>query len=745
MEDGVKGDTAKPKEAKCAGKAGWVKKSSGKFLGSYKDRFIQLEKTEIVVYDNEDLQNCLERVDLENYEKCHELRSAFKKKNRLVLIRSPKCGNKVHDIKIQAQNPEEKEAWIKAISDGINRAKNKIFDEVKVDASCSLEHVTRSRPKGNQGRRPPTRIHMKEVANVSSDGILRLDLDAVDQTPNGTHQVNTEEDAPKEAIKPPMPPSKLNESLQEIPEEEPTPAKKVLKPPMPPSKGNKPSVPAEGDKPKEDAQETEPTTPPTPPNKPKDSSEESDGTHVTPSPSESPPPPCKDPLKPPAPPSKDKKPTQSTEEGTPKSPVNTEGSEEDNLEKTAPDTQPRNASEEAVSEGDSIPSAPEAEAKTGSSVPEESDEIVTDQDVSGPAETAPKVQDSGSSSNEVVAEDHPAAAKEPCAETLKSSVQWMNPTEPSPELSKKSPGPPTPLKKKPLKPTAVGDAACNFKEGSADVAASLETKSANGSAERVPDTGGGRDLSKPEEDEAPPPNPKNEGVAEVPSPGGTEHLVSPEIMKQEEQKSSDGGQHSHEETKDDENTKVSALNGSQGRLNEDDGTTEVQPTDGDATQKQNPVQGATRQAKLLKLSGNKRSVHPATPPLPLKPSSKGKSTSLGDLLSEPTLSRSPRPVEELPRSPPSDDASELQSKVALELDNTVELLDTVSSRPKRAGRGSGGESVTRGAADEGRGKAEEGRPVLARGQKSQRGWKHREEEQEKELVTADANEMRQGN
>ncbi|XP_036399041.1 pleckstrin homology domain-containing family O member 2 [Megalops cyprinoides] len=683
MEDGVKGDTAKPKEAKCTGKAGWVKKSSGKFLGTYKDRFIQLEKTEIVVYENEDLQNCLERVDLENYEKCHELRSAFKKKNRLVLIRSPKCGNKVHDIKIQAQNPEEKEAWIKAISDGISRAKNKIFDEVKVDASCSLEHVTRSRPKGNQGRRPPTRIHMKEIANVSSDGILRLDLDAVDQTPNGTHQVNAEEDAPKEVIKPPMPPSKLNESLQETPEEELTPAKKVLKPPMPPSKGNKPNVPAEGDKPKEASQETEPTTPPTPPNKPKDSSEESDGTHVTPSPSESPPPPCKDPIKPPAPPSKDKKPTQSTEEGTPKSPVNTEGSEEDKLEKTPPDTQPRNTSEETVSEGDSIPSAPEAEAKTGSAMPEESVEIVTDQEVSGPAETDPKVQDTGSNSNEVVAEDHPAAAKEPCAETLKSSVHWMNSMEPSPELSKKSPGPPTPLKKKPLKPAAVGDAACNFKEGSVDVAASLETKSANGNPERVPDitdlAPGGQDLSKPEEDEAPPPKPENEGVAEVLSSGGTENLVSPERMKQEEQKSSDGGQHAHEETKDDETTKVSALNSSQVRLNKDDGTAEKQTTDGEATQKEKPVQGATRQAKLLKQAGNKRSVQPATPPLPLKLSSKGKSASLGDLLSEPTPPRSPQPIEELPRSPPGDDASELQSKVALELDNTVELLDTVSS------------------------------------------------------------------
>uniref|UniRef100_A0A3Q3AYN4 Pleckstrin homology domain containing, family O member 2 n=1 Tax=Kryptolebias marmoratus TaxID=37003 RepID=A0A3Q3AYN4_KRYMA len=144
-------------------KAGWLKKSHGKLLASYKDRYIHVEKTEVVVYENEDLQNCLERFDLEKYDKCHELKSPFKKKHRLILIRSPKSGNKVHDVKFQTQSAEEKETWIKAISDCINRAKNKVFDEVKIDESINLEHVTRTRPKGNRNRRPPTRIHMKEV------------------------------------------------------------------------------------------------------------------------------------------------------------------------------------------------------------------------------------------------------------------------------------------------------------------------------------------------------------------------------------------------------------------------------------------------------------------------------------------------------------------------------------------------------------------------------------------------------
>uniref|UniRef100_A0A3B3ZFA1 PH domain-containing protein n=1 Tax=Periophthalmus magnuspinnatus TaxID=409849 RepID=A0A3B3ZFA1_9GOBI len=113
------------------GKSGWVKKAHGRVLSSYKERYISVGRTEIMVYENEDQKNCLERVDLENYDKCHEMKSGFKRKHRLVLLRSPKATNKVHDMKFQAPSAEEKEAWIKALCDGINRAKNKIFDEVR--------------------------------------------------------------------------------------------------------------------------------------------------------------------------------------------------------------------------------------------------------------------------------------------------------------------------------------------------------------------------------------------------------------------------------------------------------------------------------------------------------------------------------------------------------------------------------------------------------------------------------------
>ncbi|KAJ8393151.1 hypothetical protein AAFF_G00068340 [Aldrovandia affinis] len=234
--------------------SGWVKRSSGKLLRRYRECYLQVEETELLVYKNQDLQTCLERVDLEKYDKCLELRSPFKKKNRLVLIRAPKSASKVHDMKLQVQNAEQKQAWIKALGDAINRAKNKIFDEVRVDESCSLDHVTRSRPRGNHGRRPPTRKHMKEVASSSSDGILRLDLDMVAQTPNGTHGVSEVSGMNTD----PTPASELGPSLQEAPppsQEAPPPSQEVP-PPMPPSKRSTPRVPWEEARPMEPASDS---------------------------------------------------------------------------------------------------------------------------------------------------------------------------------------------------------------------------------------------------------------------------------------------------------------------------------------------------------------------------------------------------------------------------------------------------------------------------------------------------------
>ncbi|NXI34385.1 PKHO2 protein, partial [Galbula dea] len=230
----------KPKSAPTAEKYGWIKKSSGGLLGLWKDRYIQLRKTQLVVYEDEDEQKCIETVELESYDKCQELRALLKKRNRFILIRSP--GKKVHDIKFQAPTLEEKESWIKALNEGINRGKNKVFDEVKVDESLSLDHVTRDRVKVAHGRRPPTRSHLKEAAKATSDGILRLDLDIVDHgPPNLDSTVSESDSAPpqKETPKPPMPPTKPsgtkeNQDVENsVSDQE---HQKPLSPPLPPDK-----------------------------------------------------------------------------------------------------------------------------------------------------------------------------------------------------------------------------------------------------------------------------------------------------------------------------------------------------------------------------------------------------------------------------------------------------------------------------------------------------------------------------
>ncbi|KAB1278021.1 Pleckstrin homology domain-containing family O member 2 [Camelus dromedarius] len=206
-EEGVKEGGEKPRGAQTADKAGWIKKSSGGFLGLWKDRYLLLCQAQLLVYENEDEQKCVETVELGSYEKCQDLRALLKRKHRFILLRSP--GNKVSDIKFQAPSGEEKESWIKALNEGINRGKNKAFDEVKVDKSCALEHVTRDRVRGGMRRRPPTRVHLKEVANAASDGLSRLDLDVPDSGPPvfaPSDDVSAAQ--PRERLQPPMPPTK---------------------------------------------------------------------------------------------------------------------------------------------------------------------------------------------------------------------------------------------------------------------------------------------------------------------------------------------------------------------------------------------------------------------------------------------------------------------------------------------------------------------------------------------------------
>ncbi|XP_012584215.1 PREDICTED: pleckstrin homology domain-containing family O member 2 isoform X2 [Condylura cristata] len=196
-EEGIKEGGEKPRGTRTADKAGWIKKSSGGLLGLWKDRYLLLCQAQLLVYDNEDEQKCVETVELGCYEKCQDLRALFKRKHRFILLRSP--GNKV-----------------------------------KVDKTCALEHVTRDRVRGGQRRRPPTRVHLKEVASAASDGLSRLDLDVPDSGPPVFVPSNdVRATQPREIPRPPMPPTKpspvpettnLGDNLCSAGERAPTPA-----------------------------------------------------------------------------------------------------------------------------------------------------------------------------------------------------------------------------------------------------------------------------------------------------------------------------------------------------------------------------------------------------------------------------------------------------------------------------------------------------------------------------------------
>ncbi|KAM4592845.1 uncharacterized protein plekho2 [Odontesthes bonariensis] len=637
MEDGTKEDPAQYKEPRFLSKAGWVKKAHGRLLTSYKDRYIHVEKTEIVVYENEDLQNCLERHDLENYDKCHELKSPFKRKHRLILIRSPKSGNKVHDVKFQAQTAEEKEAWIKAFSDAINRAKNKVFDEVKVDESINLEHVTRSRPKGNRNRRPPTRIHMKEVAVVSSDGILRLDLDLEDAVmPNGTHLTNVDgtepskeantnkaaekqlvssaEEVPqtepeaspqKKVIKPPMPPTKEAKPCPAAEDEldnDDVPEKKVLKPPMPPSKGAKPCVSPVDETTEDQKPDAKKKTgpPPTPPNKPSSSgslSNLAEASQSTPS------------SHPPTPLSKEKKPSHPAVEPD----KQVKGTTEENTEK------------EEDSRMETTGTANERD---------ETDQLILEEDVSLFRDDKPESPNAeGNVSDEESLESQPQEPTEPQRKSLSPLI-----------TSTKSP-------EKLVQPDTHDKENCS----GWDSTASDTTGSSLQAQEVLPQSEVPSVVVSLED-------PLTDSLSLL-------HHLSGEKKKKAEEKSVDSGQHSDDESEGSGNedtlaASTAALRGSHAGLDELD-----------VTEDKIPTSVHLRPAAKLQTGPNVfpcRRSEPSHKPLkPLKPSAKPRSASIGDLLSEPTGCFQ---LEQPSGDENIENFMKLETEVALEMEKTSELL-----------------------------------------------------------------------
>ncbi|XP_018523530.1 pleckstrin homology domain-containing family O member 2 [Lates calcarifer] len=622
MEDGVKEDPAQCKEPKFLGKAGWVKKAPGRLLASYKDRYIHVEKTEIVVYENEDLQNCLERLDLENYDKCHELKSPFKKKHRLILIRSAKSGNKVHDVKFQAPTAEEKEAWIKALTDGINRAKNKIFDEVKVDESNNLEHVTRSRPKGNRNRRPPTRIHMKEVAGVSSDGILRLDLDLEDAImPNGTHHASVDgTQTPKEATKVQTPLSDASDAAESRPsaeeeastEPEVCPQKKVIKPPMPPNKEVKPSSAPD----KADGPEKKVLKPPMPPSKEAKSSVE-DVTEEAKAEKMS-----------------DKSPDSRKKTGPPPTPPN----------KPSSSSSVQNLAEASQSRPNPHPPMPPSKEKKPSHPA-----VDSDQEVQGSADENKEKEEVNRKETAGVAVETDEADDPISTEALPSVTEIQVSEEESGE---------TITSPCPLQPN----------DGQ-DHVASLQTAS---------DTS---DHSPQTED----PLPKSEVPSVVVSsnnPLSDSLSLSPllchlpgEKKKKAEEKSVDSGQHSDDDSEGSGNedtlaASTAALRGSHARLDVLD-----------ASEDNIQISFSLRPAQTAAKPQVRSEALPcprSKPATPLKPSAKARSASIGDLLSD--FSQVKQHTSAVAGSDrfPTDDVTKLETEVALEMEKTGDLLSRVS-------------------------------------------------------------------
>lgn len=638
MEDGAKEDPALQKEPKFLSKAGWLKKGYGRLLASYKDRYIQVEKTEIVVYENEDLQNCLERLDLENYDKCHELKSPFTKKQRLILIRSAKSTNKVHDVKFQAQTVEDKEAWIKALSDGINRAKNKIFDEVKIDQSSNLEHVTRTRPKGNRNRRPPTRIHMKEVADVSSDGILRLDLDLEDAVmPNGAHYANvdgSETSKEKQLV------SITEEEAQ--PDPDVSPPKKVIKPLMPPIKEAKPSTAHEDEPQKNDGSEKKVPMPPSKEAKPcaspvEETTEEAKHEKISETSSDAskkaappPMPPNKpssvsnvDALQskphshPPMPPSKEKKPSHSGSETE----QQVEGiSNEDN-------------ENEDESRKETIETAVETDEAVQLIAKETSPDVKDDKHESHCTE------ETVSSNTKMVSD---------CGEQIPTESLRKSPSS-HPKFNKK----PDECAEPDIQRIESTSAKSNPKEGPDNTASvnSVDSKDALAESE-VPSL--------------------NDSTTETLTLSPLLYHLSGEKKKQDE-KSVDSGQHSDDESEGSgsQDTLVAAtaaLRGSHSAL-------DVVDASEDSIQ----ISVILRPAQVTTVPQvSSKNIKPIPP---LKPSAKGRSASIGNLLSESDVCNQMKESSRggaVSAGGSSDDVIKLETEVALEMEKTSKLLSKVS-------------------------------------------------------------------
>lgn len=515
--------------------------------------------------------------------------------------------------------------------------------------------------------------HLIQVANVSSDGILRLDLDVSDSTANGTFHVNTEDSTPKEGT---QSVTITSDSPKNNPtSEEATPQKKILKPPMPPSKQNKPATLSEEDTHAETTSDSGVDTgaPPTP-SKPSSSQDDlsSDSSSVD-----------KD-LKPPKPPSKDKKPTLVDEKDA------TETPDEELNAKDKKETEDKTDME---SEDKTVK---EPEDKT-----EETTEVAHDEEQDKPTNTD-ILPPTNILKPSVVMWDAPLTEASSEAEQAEVAKE----TQPTPEPSKKSTGPPAPPKKKPVKcPVKTEDdkePSKAKKDENKDkeiesTSSELISDSAEAVAEALSETNTPSMSPEPpvEREAVPPASVSGEIVEPSDVPIGK--------VEQEEEKSVDSGQHSAEESENGDaattttssTTTATALLGGQTTLDED--SSDADETDPpNAQSKSNSEQTPSTDAgtpsatekDICRLDSavapsvrSKPQILSPRPLVPLKPTFKARSASLGDLLTDTSApEKKPQADGKASVTHAESDMKDFESEVTLEIKNTEELLHTVSDQ-----------------------------------------------------------------
>lgn len=408
---------------------------------------------------------------------------------------------------------------------------------------------------------------------------------------------------------------------------------------MPPSKEAKPCVSpdeevpeeAKAEKMSEKSPDAKKKTgpPPTPPHKPSSSSSMCNPAESQSTPNSHPP----------TPPSKEKKPSHPTVE---------------------PDQEVQGTTDENKEKGDD-----NKREATGTAVEtDEADQLISKEALLSVRDDEP-AQKSPSTEAQV--------SEEESGETICSGInkgsdnELQSPTEP---LSK-SPSPPLIPKKKPEKPVQLdtqhiedNTIITQPNEGQ-DLIASLQTASDNS-------------ASPPQAEEAVPKSEVPSVVVSLNDPVTGSLSLSPLLChlpeakkKKAEEKSVDSGQHSDDDSEgsgseDTLAASTAALRGSHAGLD----VLDASEDDIQISVRLRPTQAATKPQARSKVFPCRLSE----PPLPVKPSTKARSASIGDLLSNSSVCIQVRQH----TTAPTDDVMKLEAEVALEMEKTSELLSRVS-------------------------------------------------------------------